>query len=175
MVGGAVRADPYRGVTPGSGGEPPRSQAARKSSGRLLTWPGFQMLPGGGSRVFVQTSRKPHYETKRKKDRVELLLEGTRIHLRNNRRPLETRFFDTPVLQVKVERRGRDLAVVVHLREEATAKVHDEPAPEGDFHFVYVDFPARSGARTPEGGGADDEGEGTQDGQARDSETPPGM
>lgn len=185
-LAGHVRADPYKGVTPGSAEEPPRSKRVRKAKVHLMTWPGFQMRPGGGSRVFLQTSRKPKFETSRKPGRFVVLLEKTRVHLRNNRRPLETRYFNTPVTRVKVKKRGKDLAIVLELRAEVRPKVTTKADPKGPFHYLFVDLPAgqwiegasaapaeeeeeedrQAPAREPE---SDDEG------QVGDRETPPSV
>jgi hypothetical protein len=136
-----VRADSYQGVAPGKANEPPRAGAVRKADTALLTWPGFQMLPNGGSRVFLQVSKDPRFEVREETGRFVVLLESTRVHLRNNRRPLETRYFNTPVRRVRVERRDKKVAVVLELRGQAVPRVRTEPGPDGTFHFLYVEFP----------------------------------
>lgn len=77
--------------------------------------------------------------------RVVVLFRNTTIHLRNSGRWLETRFFNTPVIRARLERRRRDMALVLHLRQASqntvTPRVHVEAAPNGDFHYVYIDFP----------------------------------
>lgn len=139
----------YAGVTPGSANPPPRVGAvARARPAKLLTWPGFQATPGGGSRFFLQVSGPVQIETRSAQGRFEVVLKNTRAHLRNTFRPLDTRFFSTPVDRAKVERRRRDLAVVFSLRAEATPTV-TQAVGEGGFHFVYVDFPVGAWA-TPE-------------------------
>jgi len=134
----------YPGVRPGTG-SPPASRRARPSGRiRLITWPGFEAQPDGSSRFFVQLSGPVRYETSQSEGRFEVLLRGVRIHLRNNGRPLETRFFETPVLRARLARRGRDVAFVFELRGPATPSVHAEVG-EGGYHFLYVDFPAGQG------------------------------
>ncbi|MFW5877060.1 MAG: AMIN domain-containing protein [Myxococcota bacterium] len=181
-LSGPVRADRYKGVTPGSEEEPPRSKRARKSRVHLMTWPGFQMRSGGGSRVFVQTSREPEFETERKSGRFVVVLEKTRVHLRNNRRTLETRYFNTPVTRVKVKKRGEDLAIVLELRAEVRPKVTTKADPKGPFHYVIVDLPA--GQWIEDAAPADEEGprqaparepRSDDEGQARDREKPPSV
>lgn len=131
----------YAGVTPGTGNPPPRAGAvARARPAKLLTWPGFQATAGGGSRFFLQVSGPVQVESRGSEGRFELVLKNTRVHLRNTFRPLDTRFFSTPVNSAKVERRRRDLAVVFQLRASATPNV-TQGVGEGGFHFVYVDFP----------------------------------
>ncbi len=139
----------YAGVTPGSANPPPRVAAvARARTAKLLTWPGFQVTPDGGSRFFLQVSREAQLETRSAQGRFEVVLKNTRAHLRNTLRPLDTRFFSTPVDRAQVERRGRELVVVFSLRAEVTPTV-TQAVGEGGFHFVYVDFPAGEWA-TPE-------------------------
>jgi hypothetical protein len=155
LLGVGVRADPYQGVTPGGTHDPPRSEAVFRTSQPLMTWPGFQMLPGGGSRVFIQVSSEPRFETRDEPGRFVILLEGTGVHLRNTRRPLETRYFNTPVKRVRVERRGKQVAVILELRAEAAPRVRTKAGPDGRFHYVLVDFPAGQwieGAEPPSSG-----------------------
>lgn len=143
----------YPGVVPGTGNLPPRADAARRSQARLLTWPGFQARPDGVSRVFVQTSTAVAHTTSSERGRFVLLLQNTGVHLRNNRRPLETRYFNSPVSRIVVEPRGRNLAIVIELRGEATPRVYTEAGQNG-FHFVFAEFPAGNWAPTPDSGGA---------------------
>jgi hypothetical protein len=76
---------------------------------------------------------------------VEVVLKNARTHLRNNRRWLETRFFNTPVRRARIERRGRrgsnDLVFVFAMRQGATPTVTTGTGENG-FQFLYVDFPA---------------------------------
>jgi len=153
-VGPARTVGAYQGVTPGGPSESPpaegrvrssrttETQRGRRGPVHLLTWPGFQAREDGSSR-FLQTSDTVETATSSAPGRFELLLKNTRVHLRTNALPLETRFFNTPVLRAVVERRGSDLAVVFHLRAEVTPRVSAEAAPSG-YHYVYVDFAAGS-------------------------------
>jgi len=135
----------YEGVSPGSGTPPAARRLERRTGARarasILTWPGFTAQPGGGSRFFVQTTEPVRTDVRTTADRVEVIFRNTRIHLANSRRWLETRHFDTPVLRARLERRGRDMVLVMHLRGAAIPTVTTGPG-EGGFHFVYIDFPA---------------------------------
>jgi hypothetical protein len=131
----------YAGVAPENQHTPPRHGAVQRSqSGTLITWPGFQMRADGGSRFFLQVSHPPQTELVRTEGRVELLVRGTSTHVRNTRRPLETRFFNTPVTRARIERRSRDLAFVFDLRADVTPTVSQQAGANG-YHFVIVDFP----------------------------------
>jgi hypothetical protein len=132
---------PYEGVAPGSANTPPRVQQAKSASALLLTWPGFQMLPSGESRFFVQTNREVAIESRAGSGSFRVVLKGVKVPVRNNRSPLVTRFFNTPVNRARVERRGRDAVFVLELRAEAVPQVTTEPGKDG-FFFVFVTFPA---------------------------------
>lgn len=130
----------YAGVVPGSANLPPRSPAPQE--GRLLvTWPGFQQRPDGASRFFLQTTGPVQVEQRPDEGRFVLILKDAELHLRNNRRPLETRYFNTPVEAARIERRGRDLAFVLDLRAPVTPAVSQKRASTG-YNFVFLEFPA---------------------------------
>jgi hypothetical protein len=133
----------YPGVRPGSSNPPPLDGVARARAAhgeRLVTWPGFQMLADGRSQFFLQTSGPIRITERRGDDRFSLLLTNTSTHLRNTRRPLETRFFNTPVTRATVKRHGRkDLSVVFELRAPATPTVTSEARDDG-YHYVLVTF-----------------------------------
>ena len=80
------------------------------------------------------------WQTHASQGRYEVVLERVSVHLRNTFRPLDTRFFNTPVTRAHVERRRHDLAVIFDLRGAVTPTV-TQGVGEGGFQFVYVDFP----------------------------------
>ena len=128
----------YAGVTPGTGNLPPR--APSPGGNLLMTWPGFQQRPDGASRFFLQTTAAVQIEQREEQGRFVVILKNTGLHLRNNRRPLETRYFNTPVSKAGIERRGRDLAFVLELRGGVTPVVSQEVASNG-YNFIYLEFP----------------------------------
>jgi hypothetical protein len=138
----------YAGVEPGEAQPPPAFHRVARRRGRrrraVLTWPGFTPLGDGGSRFFVQTTEPRVTETHIEQGRIVIVFPDSTTHVRNSRRWLETRFFNTPVRRARLERRGRrDMALVLHLREGVTVspRVTTQAAPGGSFHYVYVDFP----------------------------------
>lgn len=132
----------YAGVTPGSATSdnvPPKAEEIPEGT-LMLTWPGFMMRKDGGSRFFVQTSRPVQIATHESEGRFELILRNTRVHLKNNFRPLETEFFKTPVTRATVQRQGKkDVAMVFEMRVKATPTVTQEKGKDG-FNYVFVDF-----------------------------------
>ena len=140
-VAAAPDATAYQGVTPESG-SPPAEARVRRAHSRLVTWPGFEAMPNGGSRFFLQLSQTVQFQTRATDGGFEVTLQNTRTHLRNTTRPLETRFFDTPVTRARVERRGcHDLVFAFDLRAQATPRVYTQPGP-GGYTFLFVEFPA---------------------------------
>jgi len=149
-VPGPALGQKYDGVVPGPVGKNPLPAAP--TGGPYLVWTGFQMT-AGGSRVFLQTSQQVTFDLnegaakKSGKSMLAVLLRGCRIHMANNRRKIDTRFFATPVAGVSARQRGRDVEVRVSLRERVTAVPHSETGPEGT-QFLVLDFPP--GKASPE-------------------------
>lgn len=185
----------YAGVEPGEAEPPPayqrvvRRRERRRRPVTILTWPGFAPLGDGGSRFFVQTTEPVAPQLRTEEGRVVLLFPNTTVHLRNSTRWLETRFFNTPVLRARLERRGRDMALVMYMRGPAVPRISSEQASNGGtFYYIYVDFPpgeyAPVIAPPPAGGLAPEGGEGPPPAPPReldpsldamDDERPPGL
>jgi hypothetical protein len=104
-----------------------------------VTWPGFQST-GQGSRIFVQMSRPAHMETLVGPSRIVFRLTDSVISTRNNRNPLDTSQFNTPVSRAFLRTVRRDVELVVELRAAVQPNVTSGPG-EGGFHFVFIDFP----------------------------------
>jgi hypothetical protein len=140
----------YDGVVPGLTGKNPLPAAPK--AGPHLVWTGFQMTPTG-SRVFLQTTQTVQFALdegragKSGKSILSVRLEGCRIHMANNRRRIDTRYFATPVSGVSARQKGHDVEVRIALRVLASAVPHSEPGPDGT-QFVVLDFPP--GKATPE-------------------------
>jgi hypothetical protein len=151
-VPGPASGQKYEGVAPGTAGKNPLPAAPK--GGSHLVWTGFQMT-ATGSRVFLQTTQPVQFDlnegaAKRKSSHstVAVLLRGCRIHMANNRRKIDTRFFATPVSGVSARQRGRDVEIRVVLRERAEAVPHSETGPDGS-QFVVLDFPPGKAAPEP--------------------------
>ena len=81
---------------------------AKKAPPHLI-WSGFKSGDGGGSQVFFQTTEPVTFEVVPAKGgegkELSVFLRNCRIHLRNNGRNLDTRFFATPVQGVSARQR----------------------------------------------------------------------
>lgn len=138
----------YEGVTPGTDHRPPAERRISRARGRgrraanqILTWPGFQPSADGSSRFFVQTTGPVTASVVRGEGRVEIVFPATGTHLSNSRRWLETQYFETPVTRARLERRGRDMVLVMILRADVTPTLTSGTGENGYF-FTYVEFAA---------------------------------
>lgn len=90
-----------------------------------MSWIGFQQFQES-SRVFVRTTEKVNYRVDNsRRDMVILILENTRVELKNNTRFLDTRYFDSPVsfIQPKViEGTSPSVRIEIRLRERVPFK-----------------------------------------------------
>ena len=96
-------------------------------TGPLATFPGFEQLPDGGSRLFVQLSQTVPVEERRAQGSVTYVLKGAHLRVHNDANALITVHFNTPVFRARLTPSGNDLLFVLELRNAATPtfKVQD--------------------------------------------------
>jgi hypothetical protein len=142
-VPGGPTEQKYDGVSFGSEGQNPLPAAP--SDQPYLVWTGFQMT-GSGSRVFLQTTKPITFDAKADtpgkaaKGGLTLILRNCKIHMANNRRTIDTRFFATPVSSVVARQRRADVEVRIQLRESVTTSPRMETGNNGT-SFLVLDFP----------------------------------
>jgi hypothetical protein len=129
----------YEGVKPG-GNEPPPVRATPNSSTTLITWPGFQMRPDGGSRVFIQSTAPLSHSVSQKGNLLLIDLGSAKVSGETNQFALYTRFFNTPVVRAQLKP-GARATLEIELRASVQPSISSEQAASG-FHFLYIDFPA---------------------------------
>jgi hypothetical protein len=135
-------ARPVFSVVPGGGASP--LGAGPKGGESRLVWTGFQVTDEG-SRVFVQTTGEVRLDVATGKGGLTVTLHNCRIHMRNNSRTLDTRFFTSPVQQVSVHQRRRDIRLDIALKGPAQPTPRQEAGPDGT-HFWVIDFAASAKA-----------------------------
>jgi hypothetical protein len=98
-----------------------------RRAGPLATFPGFEQLPDGGSRLFVQLSQTVPVEERRAQGSVTYVLKGAHLRVNNDANALVTVHFNTPVFRARLTPSGNDLLFVLELRSAATPafKVQD--------------------------------------------------
>jgi hypothetical protein len=142
-IPGRASAEKYDGVVPGPNARNPLPSAP--GGGIHLVWTGFQMTDAG-SRVFLQTTTPVQFDVKEGhvsksgKSTLEIRLHGCRIHMANNRRKIDTRFFATPVSGLSARQKHGDVEVLINLREVVNVTPRNEAGPDGT-QFLVLDFP----------------------------------
>jgi len=106
-----------------------------------LTWVGFTKQDGG-ARVFVRLSSPPGATIgqARGSDEVIVTLPGYKLDVKNDGRPLDTRYFGTDV--VRVVAKPTKIGIELHIafkKGGADAKVSTAQAPDGET-LVNLDF-----------------------------------
>lgn len=155
----------YGGVVPDRLAPPPTSHDAAATKPRArpakptVTWLGFQPLPGGASRVFVQLSTQATYSQSvvpvvpsGTDDVLVVLIPDVRLGATNQTRPLNTTYFATPLARVvarRVSAKGRGkkrtpggVALTLSFKDKSqvrAADAHLETAP-GGYVYLYLDF-----------------------------------
>jgi hypothetical protein len=134
----------YAGLTPGAtNARIPglnRREARRAGNRAVIAWPGFQMTPNG-SRVFVATTRPvvvgpPHHTP----GRWTYVVSGAYIPLSNNRRPLVTQAFETPVDRAYVRQRGHDAEIVIEMQGDTQPQMSQQNDAAGGLSYIFFDF-----------------------------------
>ncbi|MDJ0763477.1 MAG: hypothetical protein QNJ97_10855 [Myxococcota bacterium] len=133
----------YSGVVPGGGNTLPRVEALKGRDGTWITWPGFLKRPGGGSRIFLQTTGAINYKVKQKDRLITLHLKDARVYLSNNRNPLVMTHFKTQVSRAFLKKRGTRVELIIELKEKALPEISQTTDADG-YHYLFVDFPSQT-------------------------------
>jgi len=139
----------YQGVSVGGGNLPPFAPKEIGGSSAVLTWTGFERHQAS-SRVFFQLSAAVDPAISVEPTRVLVKLPRTSVKIRNNRRKLITKFFNTPIDEVKINRSGKDVLVVLELRWAAEPSWRFEAGANG-YQVLVVEFPDAQTAAEPAG------------------------
>lgn len=138
--------------------KPARKRRARRQvkfdpNAPVATYPGFRMLRSGGSQIWVRVTKTVDVKKSAAEGSVSYLLAGSTVRVRNNTHPLVTRFFDTPVDQVRLVRTNEGAKVVVRLRSRAGLTHRIVKGPRGTMHLVIDVPPPRLPTRVQSQGG----------------------
>jgi hypothetical protein len=129
----------YTGVAPGGTATPAVGLPAGKSPA-TITWPGFQMRPDGTSRVFVQSTTPLNPQPSAAPGKYLVFLPGAHVSGGTNRLPLETRFFNTPVMRVSLSVNRDGAQLILDLRADVAPHLSAERDSTG-YYFTYIDLP----------------------------------
>jgi hypothetical protein len=138
-------AAPAPASTPKRKAQGPRKKRAGKKVKRdpkapAATFPGFRILEDKRTRVSVEISQKVSVSEHKAQGRVTYRLQGAVVPDRNNRLPLDTLFFATPVARVQLVEVDKDTDLVIDLKQPAEPTFRLTESEGGV--ILQVDFPA---------------------------------
>jgi hypothetical protein len=137
---GANAEGAYAGVSIGGEGLPPHPPKLPVKGPQRMTWPGFQVRDGVPT-VFLQTTGTPDYAVHTAPGAILVTLHGTKIQLRNNRRPLKVAEFGTAITEVTAKPHGHDVIVTIKHKGETAHRERVESSA-GGFHLLLVELPS---------------------------------
>ncbi|MFO0591546.1 MAG: hypothetical protein U0441_28630 [Polyangiaceae bacterium] len=105
----------------------------------IVTYPGFRMLDGGGSRVLVAMSKKANVTETKAAGKLTYRIQGVQVPTYNNQRPLVTTFFSTPVSRAELVPRDADVDLVIDAKDTAGVVFRVVETDKGA--ELQVDFP----------------------------------
>lgn len=129
----------YTGVKPGEGNNLPRVAELKGKTGTWVTWPGFMPLQNGGSRLFIQATEPLQYTIRDKGLTVTLSFKNAKVHLSNNRNPLVTTHFNTPLKRAYLKRHKKQSDLILELKVNATPEISQMTDADG-YQYLFVDF-----------------------------------
>lgn len=140
----------YQGVVPGSTHQPTHLNVSPGASPLSIAWPGFQPRADGTSRFFLETTSTPRWEVRKSGRTLTIVLQAAQIaDGQQSMRPLETRFFSTPVTRAYLRRVRSEVHFVLEMRADVNPVITSETGANG-FAFLFVSFPAGDyGVRSP--------------------------
>lgn len=125
------------------------SKGSKRSehTGPVATMPGFTMRPDGTSVIFVDLTAAPQVEEHAGKGFVTYVLKDTQVDRANNKNPLETAFYDTPVLRARLRGIPKEDDAELQIELRADVKPTFKVSTEKGVSRLEVNFPAGKFAR----------------------------
>jgi hypothetical protein len=134
----------YKGVAPGAQALPPHPpRLPLKKGPQRMTWSGFQVKEGVPT-VFLEVTAAPEYHVEDAPGEVVVTLKNTVVPLRNNRRALDVRGFETAVKEVATASKGRDVKVTIKTKGGDRPSHHERVEDAaGGFRMLVIELPAK--------------------------------
>lgn len=130
----------YSGVSLEGENPPPIPPPAMGTTPAVVTFPGYEKS-ASGSRVFFQLSAGPEYQVAQEGLVIRVRMANTAVNVANNKRPLDLRYFKTPVKNVALRTEGADTVATITLKRESVPSTQLLPAPNG-YRMLVLEFPA---------------------------------
>ena len=142
----------YGGVQPGEGKKPDTSKKPKKAPPKgTLSWIGFE-TKGGGSDVFFQSVAAFSVNQRVDGGALVVTLSGLTKLGHNTWRPIDTRFFDTPIARITAKKKGKGIEVRVAFKNAKDATQGSvKTATEADgMYYAYLSFAGGSSSSSKE-------------------------
>ena len=126
----------YGGVEPGRKPEKPRKRPAKGT----LSWIGFEPK-NGTSEIFFQSVAP--FEVSQHVDKGVLVVDTNLTRLgQNTWRPIDTRFFDTPIARITAKKgnKGVEIRIAFKNAKDATQAALRTATEADGFYYAYLDF-----------------------------------
>ena len=169
-----------RSGAPASGRATTRSRKPRVKHGpdaAVASYPSFEVLPSGISRVSLVVDRRTDVEERRTDQQLIYKLKGAYAPVRSNLLPLPTDHFRSTVGRVQLVEDGQDLDLVIDLRAAADASYQMDKGDGGQVLRVEVGPPGKvkksAAPAAPVGSGLDDDDDEEADEAASKPAPPP--
>jgi hypothetical protein len=137
----------YSGVQPGQAKKPEPSKKAKKPPPKgTLSWLGFE-TQDGGSQVFFQSVAPFQVSQRVENGTVVVTLSGLTRLGPNTWRPIDTRFFGTPIARVTAKKKGKTIEVRIafkNAKDAAVGSVRTATEADGMF-YAYLTFAGGGG------------------------------
>ena len=118
-----------------------RAEAKPRPDAAVATFPGFRLLPDGRSRIYVELSKSVTVDEHKTDQALTFTLHDAQVLVKNNKNPLITTHFATPVSRARLVPAGVDLNLVLDLRKAQVATHQVVPGDNGSAR-LEIDFPA---------------------------------
>ena len=132
----------YGGVQPGEGKKPEAAKKPKKAPKKgTLSWIGFE-TKNGGSEVFFQSVAAFEVNQRVDGSAVIVTLSGLSKLGHNTWRPIDTRFFETPIARIQAKKKGKGIEVRVAFKngnKAAQASVRSSTEADG-MYYAYLTF-----------------------------------
>lgn len=131
----------YGGVQPGQTTKPDGKRPKKLPRKGTLSWIGFE-AKNGTSEVFLQSVAPFEVSQRVEKGTLVVTLSGVSRLGQNTWRPIDTRFFETPVAGIVARKRGRKVEVRITFKnagDAAQATVRTATEADG-LYYAYLTF-----------------------------------
>ncbi len=131
----------YGGVQPGEVHKPEPGKKKRPPPKGTLSWIGFE-TKDGSSEVFFQSVAPFQVSQRVENGTVVVTLKGLRKLGHNTWRPIDTRFFDTPLARIAAKKKGKAIEVRIafkNAKDATQGSVRTATEADGMF-YAYLTF-----------------------------------